>query len=605
MASSLCAPARTPTVSPVLSPLSPPSAFAAPPVLPASYRPASTAARVGGARPPALPTRGVLRQQAAAASAAVASPRAHAAGAPPPGRRVPRQVLETAASAATPSTALRPFAYTFFVTCARGLGETLATEVSAPTIGGNVLGVYPSGVRFGSDSLAAGYAAVLWARTAIRVLVEVGPPLDVSRYRGRRSDLVYEWVRDGLMARDMGNGRGGGVIGDGWASLVPRGSTFAVDVRVGGVAGASDGGARLTRAIGLAVKDAVCDALVGSGAPKPERPDSYAVADVPLFVAASGAEVTLYRDLVGGSLHKRGYRAGGGVMHRAALNETVAAGICYAAGFSVEGEWAPPAGVISPLALRDGVVGTPPPAPPAWRAGAPLAVVDPMCGSGTLLIEAGLLARRVPPGLLRPAGALAHPFTRWPDYPSGAWSDLQSAAAAAVRPASACGVCLYGNDVHSGALSLALAGLSAARLDQMVVLNQGNAATYTPPGGVGVVLCNPPWGRRLTRGDTDTLVYPRVADGSGGGGGDDDIQEVDPWVSLGMFLRRQARGVTATLLSGDPNATYGLRMRAAVKRPVRIGNVSCRIVQYAVLPPRVRRNNGVGDRLDLRGRRVD
>lgn len=311
---------------------------------------------------------------------------------------------------------------------------------------------------------------------------------------------------------------------------------------------------------------------------------------MPLFIAASGTEVTLYRDLVGGSLHKRGYRAGGGVVHRAALNETVAAGICYAAGFSVEGGWAPPAGVSSPLAPRgaDAAAGESPPlappAPAAWDAGAPLAVVDPMCGSGTLLVEAGLLARRVPPGLLRPPGAPAHPFTRWPDYPSGAWTDLQHQAAAAVRPAAACGVRLYGNDVHGGALSLAVAGLSTARLDRMVVLNQGDAATYTPPGGVGVVLSNPPWGRRLGRGAGDASpADPRSAGAGGGasgaGGGDGDA---DPWGALGTFLRRQAGGATATLLSGDAGATRGLRMRAAAKRPVRIGNVDCRIVQYAV-----------------------
>ncbi|OSX68519.1 hypothetical protein BU14_2649s0001, partial [Porphyra umbilicalis] len=499
-------------------------------------------------------------------------------------------------------------AYTFFATCPRGLGEALASEIAAPTVGGTLLAVHPSGVRFGGPSLAAGYAAVLWARTAIRVLVEVGPPLDVSRVRGRLSDTVYEWVRDGAAVAPAADAATAGA--GGWPTLVPRGTTFAVDARVGGIAGAPGGGVGLTRAVGLAVKDAVCDALVGGGLPKPDRPPGgYASAGVPLFVAASGDAVTLYRDLVGGSLHKRGYRAGGGVVHRASLNETVAAGLCYAAGFSVDGGWAPPADVASPLARRgggngggdggggvdngggnDAAAAAAPPPPPSWDAGAPLAVVDPMCGSGTLLVEAGLLARRVPPGLLRPPGAPPHPFEAWPDYSPGAWDALRSDAAARVRPAATCGVRLYGNDLHGGALSLAVSGLATARLDRMVVLNQGDAATYVPPGGVGLVLSNPPWGRRLRARDERVRGAPVEAgggsDGGDGGGGGGDGGDPDPWGALGTFLRRQAGGATATLLSGDAGATRGLRMRAAVKRPVRIGDVDCRIVQYAVLPPK-------------------
>jgi len=144
----------------------------------------------------------------------------------------------------------------------RGLGKALAAELSTPAVGDILLAVHPSGFRFGGTSRAAGYAAVLWARTAIRALVEVGTQLDVARSRGRLSDTVFEWVRDGVA-------EAGGA--EGWAALVPRGATFAVDARVGGVAGAPDGGASLTRSIGLAVKDAVCDALVGGGVPKPDR----------------------------------------------------------------------------------------------------------------------------------------------------------------------------------------------------------------------------------------------------------------------------------------------------------------------------------------------
>ena len=119
-------------------------------------------------------------------------------------------------------------------------------------------------------------------------------------------------------------------------------------------------------------KDAICDALRDAYAGiKPDPPGFGECPDLPLYLSLYRDRALLYRDMSGVSLHKRGYRD---VMHKASLNEGVAAAVLLMAG------WAQPAaaGEVSGKVL-----------------------CDPMCGSGTLLIEAALIATNHAPGLLR------------------------------------------------------------------------------------------------------------------------------------------------------------------------------------------------------------
>jgi 23S rRNA G2445 N2-methylase RlmL len=101
-------------------------------------------------------------------------------------------------------------------------------------------------------------------------------------------------------------------------------------------------------------------------------------------------EVHIFRDVSGESLHRRGFR---GVIHKFALNEAAAAGILYVAGW-----------------------------PEIAEAGGKL--VDPMCGSGTILVEAALMAHRVAPGLFRKEWA----HMSWPDFDKRAWREALDAA---------------------------------------------------------------------------------------------------------------------------------------------------------------------------------
>ncbi|GFR42582.1 hypothetical protein Agub_g3509, partial [Astrephomene gubernaculifera] len=153
-----------------------------------------------------------------------------------------------------------------------------------------------------------------------------------------------------------------------WHELLPRGHTFSVEPRLWSCTDLTS-----SHLVWARTKDAICDSIRQYRSDKPAPPPRGQVADVPLFVSCYRDHVRIFRDMSGESLHRRGYRD---VMHRAALNEAAAAGLLTLAGWG------------EALAAAGGD-------------GEGLVLADPMCGSGTLLIEAALMARDIAPGLAR------------------------------------------------------------------------------------------------------------------------------------------------------------------------------------------------------------
>lgn len=163
-------------------------------------------------------------------------------------------------------------------------------------------------------------------------------------------------------------------------------------------------------------------------------------------------QATLLLDTSGPGLHKRGYRreAGG-----APIKETLAA------------------------AIGD-----------VMRVRRAARVCDPCCGSGTLLIEAGLAARRIAPGLHRRFAA-----EDWPSLPAGIWESERERAQAQIladRPLS-----LWGGDIDPAALELARGNAHKAGLGDCLTVARQELRRFVPEGDSGVVLCNPPYGERL------------------------------------------------------------------------------------------------------------
>ena len=239
-------------------------------------------------------------------------------------------------------------------------------------------------------------------------------------------------------------------------------------------------------------------------------------------------EAVLSLDGSGGSLHRRGWRAAVGL---APLKENLAAGLIALTG---------------------------------WDGRCPL--VDPFCGSGTLLIEAACMALGRAPGLVATAAGAApqarsFALQRWPDFNPALWEQEVNAAHSLARPTLADGgslAPLVGRDHNPEVLAQAQANAQAAGVAPWIRFELGEADAFTPPPGPGMVVTNPPFGERL--------------------GERQELEEL--YRALGRRLREKAPGWTLWLLSGHPGLTGALRLKASQRIPVSHGGLDCRWLRY-------------------------
>ena len=393
----------------------------------------------------------------------------------------------------------------YFASCCRGLEEVLASELSGPRIRSPEVRVGKSGCEFDGD-MGVLLRAGLEARTATKVMELLACEAGVETAQD-----LYD------VARNVP-----------WDALMRVDGTLRVDTTLG-----REPSAALTHShfSSLTVKNAIVDSF-RAGNRLGSRPSVDTKAcDVPVHLYVDYDEARLYRAVASESLHKRGYR--GDVAHKAALRTTVAAGLLYLA------DW------------------------PA-KAAAGAVLCDPMCGSGTLPVEAALMARDVAPGLIRagfgPAGPpseapLRFACTTWLDFDGDAWDAALGAALGRALPRAPAQI--LASDAHDGALRLAKDGARRASVDRDVVFARGDAATLALGAKPDVVVSNPPWDGRL-----------------------DGAEEA--WDALGAFLRREAPGATAHALTGNMAVTRNLRMRASSKRKLVSGGVDLRFLKYEV-----------------------
>ena len=436
----------------------------------------------------------------------------------------------------------------FFATCAPGLEAVLAAELMGPHIGAFNVRPGRAGVSFSGDQ-GTGMRGVLWLRTAIRVLLKLASRDLVPRPGGRGADALYDFIRRAAQ----------------WKHLLPRGQTFSVNARVWDCLDLPSEALAATR-----TKDAICDALRDATGEKPEPPPPGSPADLPLFLTCHRDKALLYRDMCGTSLHKRGYRTGDAI-HRAALNETVAAGVVALLNWPG-----------APQALH-------PAAPPSAGSTAGSVVVDPMCGSGTLLIEAAMMATHRAPGLLRSS---PWPFQAWPDMEPATWHTAQEQARQAVIEAPAQPLLLYGADSHSGALQLAQSAATRARVDHLISFQQADVRAWAPPlppgASVTHVAVNPPWGGRLQGGPSPGGDAPPGTAAISGDGFEEDGDLLETWFQLGLFLKRHCAGADVGVLTANREAAAKLFLSPKRKLPLTVGGIDCRLLQFTMLPPKVK-----------------
>jgi putative N6-adenine-specific DNA methylase len=272
----------------------------------------------------------------------------------------------------------------------------------------------------------------------------------------------------------------------------------------------------------LRVKDAVCDAFRAQHGSRPDV--DTAQPDVRIHAFLTRDEATFYLDTSGEALFKRGWRAAGG---EAPLRENLAAGILKLAG------WAPPA-----------------------------TLYDPMCGSGTFLIEAAMMALDAAPGASRRFG-----FEKLEIFEDKTWRALREKAIARRKPAHP--LPIYGTDKLGSALKLARDNLVAAGIENAVQLKQMDILDGSPPGAPGIAVLNPPYGERLADAGDLAAFYPR----------------------LGDALKQRYAGWTAYILSADMQLPKLIGLKASRRTPLYNGALECRLFEYRLVAGSMRKSH--------------
>jgi 23S rRNA (guanine2445-N2)-methyltransferase / 23S rRNA (guanine2069-N7)-methyltransferase len=279
------------------------------------------------------------------------------------------------------------------------------------------------------------------------------------------------------------------------------------------------------------VKDAVVDRFRERAGRRPSV--DLAQPDLRINVHLAGAEARVSLDLSGDSLHRRGYRAD---TVAAPLKENLAAAILIRAGW-----------------------------PAIAAAGGPL--LDPMCGSGTLPIEAALIAGDVAPGLLRGR----HGFLRWPGHVPRLWDRLLAEARARREAGLRRLPAIVGTDRDAAAVRAALANVAQAGLAGHVHVERRELADATPPrsrgGAPGLVAVNPPYGERL--------------------GSESELRPL--YEALGALLRERFVGWKAALFTGNPGLALRVGIRATKSHTLYNGAIECRLFLIQVAPERFMR----------------
>ena len=261
----------------------------------------------------------------------------------------------------------------------------------------------------------------------------------------------------------------------------------------------------------LRIKDAVCDRFRDDAGRRPDVDRAHP--DVRIHAFLEGARATLYLDTSGKPLFKRGWRSGAG---EAPLRENLAAGIVMLSG---------------------------------WQAGE--ALLDPMCGAGTLLVEAAAMARGRAPGAKRSFG-----FEKLSVFDRARWDRLRHEK----KDSSATPV-IHGSDNDPRAIDAARRNLAEAGVERWVKLEQADVLERQAPAPGGVVLANPPYGERMGSPEELARFYPR----------------------LGDALKKRFAGWRCFIFTADLRLPKLIRLEPSARTPLWNGALECRLYRFDIV----------------------
>jgi putative N6-adenine-specific DNA methylase len=235
--------------------------------------------------------------------------------------------------------------------------------------------------------------------------------------------------------------------------------------------------------------------------------------DITINVHISNDRADISLDSSGEPLFKRGYRA---AQYIAPLNEVLAAGMIMMTGW-------------------DGTI----------------PFIDPMCGSGTLPIEAALIGKKIPPGIFREKFG----FMKWKDYDDVLFSRLIESM---LNPVDLQTV-IFGSDISADAVELSQKNINKALLEEFIQVKKVDFRDFKPPGEAGLVIMNPPYGERL-REEEINLFYKGIGD----------------------TLKNNYSGYDAWVLSGNPEALKYIGLRHEKKIELLNGSIKCKYQKFSM-----------------------
>lgn len=308
----------------------------------------------------------------------------------------------------------------------------------------------------------------------------------IKRFKASSADDVY----NGIKAVD-------------WSEYLDEKKTFSVD----SVVYSED--FRNSRFVTYKVKDAIVDQFMEKGRRRPNI--SVANPDLRLNIHISENNCTLSLDSSGESLHRRGYRQ---ESVDAPLNEVLAAGMILMTGWHGETDF-----------------------------------IDPMCGSGTLLIEAALIAQNMAPGVFRKEYA----FEKWPDFDRDLFDEIYNDDSKE-RPF---GHRIKGYDIDIKAVNTAKLNIRAAGLTKVIDVECADFKDFTQPEEKAIIVCNPPYGERIS---TPNLL--------------------NTYRMIGERLKHQFQGNEAWILSYREECFEAIGLKPSLKIPVYNGSLECELRKY-------------------------
>ena len=308
----------------------------------------------------------------------------------------------------------------------------------------------------------------------------------IHHFKARSADDVYEEIKK-----------------IDWTEYLGTDKTFTVDSVV------FSEEFRHSKFVSYKVKDAIVDQFREKTGKRPNI--SVANPDIRLNMHIAEDKCTLSLDSSGESLHRRGYRQ---ESVEAPLNEVLAAGMILLSGWQGDTDF-----------------------------------IDPMCGSGTLIIEAALIARNMAPGLFRKEYA----FEKWPDFDADLFDEIYNDEILEREFNHK----IYGYDIDMKAVNTARLNVKAAGLSDIISVEQQDFKDFTQPQNKSIIITNPPYGERISTPDL-----------------------MGTYKMIGERLKHQFKGNDAWVLSYREECFDQIGLKPSIKIPLYNGSLECEFRKY-------------------------